>query len=257
MVDVTSAGTVPADAMTAEPMDASNVMGQVNPARSGRRVSSDVLLMMLADARLPTSGHTQSAGLEPALMGGLATDRVTDYCRTRLETVTLVEAATAVVCRHHALRGLETASVELAWAARTPSKPMRQASRDLGRAYRRLALHVWPGAETLVELDDALAPSRSRALGLVAATVGLSPEALARLVAYDDMQSVLAASLKLLPGDPVVATAALLALGPEIEAVAARVAGLTAAADIPAPSAPLIEAWAQAHAETTRKLFRA
>ena len=27
--------------------------------------------MLLADARLPTSGHTESGGLEPALLGGL------------------------------------------------------------------------------------------------------------------------------------------------------------------------------------------
>jgi hypothetical protein len=28
--------------------------------------------MLLADGRLPVGGHTQSAGLEPALLGGLA-----------------------------------------------------------------------------------------------------------------------------------------------------------------------------------------
>jgi urease accessory protein len=34
-------------------------------------VHPELLLMLLADARLPTSGHTQSGGLEPALLGGL------------------------------------------------------------------------------------------------------------------------------------------------------------------------------------------
>ncbi|MEO9151705.1 MAG: urease accessory UreF family protein [Lapillicoccus sp.] len=234
-------------------------MPQVLRRRDGSAtsVSRDLILMLLADARLPTSGHTQSGGLEPALLGGLDSGHLGDYCRTRLETVTLVEAATAVVCRHHALGGRETASVERAWAARTPSRPLRDASRDLGRAYRRLALHVWAGSSALAELEEARAPSRPRVLGLIAAVVGLPPISLARLIAYDDVQSVLSASLKLLPADPVTLTALLVDLSPEIEAVATRVADTVAAEDIPAASAPLIEAWAQAHADTTRRLFRA
>ncbi|MDQ2758215.1 MAG: urease accessory protein UreF, partial [Actinomycetota bacterium] len=61
--------------------------------------------MLLADARLPTSGHTQSGGLEPALLGGLEPAQVRDYCRTRLETVTRTEAAVAVVARARAVAG--------------------------------------------------------------------------------------------------------------------------------------------------------
>ena len=60
-------------------------------------VHPELLLMLLADARLPTSGHTQSGGLEAALLGGLEPAHLDEYCRTRLETVTVTEAATAVV----------------------------------------------------------------------------------------------------------------------------------------------------------------
>ena len=81
----------------------------------------ELLLMLLADARLPTSGHTQSGGLEPALLGGLDPADLDAYCTTRLETVTLTEAATAVVCRSRALAGRPTDDVESAWAARTPA----------------------------------------------------------------------------------------------------------------------------------------
>ena len=100
-------------------------------------------------------------------------------------------------------------------------------------------------------------PSRPRVLGLVAAATGLSPGAVARLIAYDDLQSVLAASLKLLPGDPVDATARLLALSPAIDSLVAQVADLTEPDEIPAWSAPLIEAWAEAHVTAERRLFRA
>ncbi len=55
--------------------------------------------MLLADARLPTGAHTQSAGLEPALRGGLEPSDVPSYIRARLRTVTAVEAGAAVVAR--------------------------------------------------------------------------------------------------------------------------------------------------------------
>jgi urease accessory protein len=102
-----------------------------------------------------------------------------------------------------------------------------------------------------------MTPSRPRVLGLVAAATGLSGDAVARLVAYDDVQSVLAASLKLLPGDPVDATARLLDLAPAIDAVVHSVTNLTEPDEIPAWSAPLVEAWAESHAHAERRLFRA
>jgi urease accessory protein len=220
-------------------------------------VNPELLIMLLADARLPTSGHTQSGGLEPALLGGLHPADLDEYCRTRLETVTLTDAATAVVCRSFAVAGRSTSEVESAWAARTPSAALREASRTLGRAYRRVALRLWSTAPALQELVAVPAPSRARVLGLVAAGTGLSAEAVARLVAYDDVQSVLAASLKLLPGDPVDATASLLTLAPDIDMLVHRVALFSRPDEIPAWSAPQIEAWAEAHATADRRLFRA
>ena len=56
--------------------------------------------MLLADGRLPTGAHTQSAGVEPALAHGMRLDQLPDYLWVRLRTVTEVEAAAAVVARH-------------------------------------------------------------------------------------------------------------------------------------------------------------
>jgi len=56
---------------------------------------------------------------------------------------------------------------------------------------------------------------------------------------------------------PVDATARLLDLSPAIDAVVDRVADLTEPDDIPAWSAPLLEAWAESHAIAERRLFRA
>ncbi|MFT4264232.1 MAG: urease accessory UreF family protein, partial [Nocardioides sp.] len=107
-------------------------------------MSADLLLMLLADARLPVAGHTQSAGLEPAVLGGLREGQVPAYLHARLGTVTTVEAATAVVALHHLRQGLPLDPVVAAWAARTPSPALRRVSRTQGHALHRLLLRLWP-----------------------------------------------------------------------------------------------------------------
>src|SRR4051794_16049331 len=93
----------------------------------------ELVALMLADGRLPTGGHTQSGGLEPAGRAGLGArglppgghpqpgglgpavraglgadgkqlDHVAQYARARLRTIPRVEAAVAVVTRHLTLR---------------------------------------------------------------------------------------------------------------------------------------------------------
>jgi len=215
----------------------------------------ETLALLLADARLPAAGHTQSGGLEPGLADGLDPADLPAYCRTRLATVTRTEAATAVVARHHAWIAEPLDPVETAWAARTPSDAMRATSRTLGRGLLRLARRTWPLAVAGWATDAQ--PPRPLVLGAIAAEAGLSAASLARVVAYDDVQTVLAAALKLLPLDPADAAAWCVGLLPDIEAFAEDVAELTSPGEIPATGSPLIEGWAQAHARATRRLFSA
>lgn len=213
------------------------------------------LALLLADARLPAAGHTQSAGLEPGLARGLDPADLPAYCRTRLATVTRTEAATAVVARHRARIETDLDPVEVAWAARTPSEAMRATSRTLGRGLVRLARRAWPEAVGRWSPHDR--PPRPVVLGAVAAEAGLPALDLARVVAYDDVQTVLAAALKLLPLDPAEAAMWCVDLLPDLDRLAEDLAGLTETDDIPATGSPQIEAWAQAHARTTRRLFSA
>ncbi|MBC9226608.1 urease accessory protein UreF [Aeromicrobium sp. 636] len=217
--------------------------------------SPDLMLMLLADARLPTAGHTQSAQLEPAVESGLTPAQVPAFMALRLDTVTRVEAATAVVALHHVRAGLSLDAVEVAWAARTPSAAMRATSRSMGRALTRLVSRLWPAHATLASLPRGT--SRAVVLGAAADAARLDARALARLVGYDDVQTVAAAALKLLPLDPAEVAAWVLAALPRVDRLAADVAPLTTPAGIPAAGAPRIEAWAQAHAATTRRLFSA
>ena len=211
--------------------------------------------MLLADARLPAAGHTQSGTVEAAIAHGLTPCDVPAYLRTRLRSITLVEAGTAVVARHAAMSGASLADVEVAWAARTPSPALRQAARGQGRALQRLVARLWPAAlGPVVGLPE---PSRATVLGAVAAHLGLGPGPLARLVGYDDVQTVCAAVLKLAPLDPAVATCWVADALSEVGALAARVTDLTGPLQIPAVGCPQIEEWAEAHAVTSRRLFRA
>ena len=219
--------------------------------------SAGLVAHLLADARLPVAGHTQSASLEPALEAGLPADRIPDYVRLRLRTVTRVEAATAVVALAHQRSGRALEPVVEAWRARTPSAAMRTTACTQGKALLRLISRLWPEAPAVQAVSALPAPPRPIVLAAAADAGGLAPIALAGLVGYDDVQTVVAAALKLTPMDPVVATLWVCAALPDVDVLAAEVAIFTTPGRIPASGAPQIEAWAEAHAVTTRRLFSA
>ncbi len=229
--------------------------------------NSAYLSLLLADGRLPTGAHTQSAGLEPALNHGLRLDRVPDYLVARLTTVTEVEAAAAVVARRRWLADPSVPAlteVDRAWRVRTASAALRDASDLLGRSYLRLAATVWtrlaPLTANRIQSSGASISARwcrAVVIGATAAEAGLGGEQTARLIGFEEVQTVIAAAVKLQPFDPAVAVAWAVAAGPEVEAMVARVAGLCTIDEIPAYAAPQIEHWAELHTRTERRLFRA
>jgi urease accessory protein len=220
------------------------------------------MLMLLADARLPTGAHTQSAGLEPAIRAGLPAESIPAYIRARLRTVTTVEAGAAVVARSRTLIGTtdlaaDLAEVDQAWRARTVSPAMRETAALLGRGYARLLSRMWPDAPAVAALATLRGTSRAVVLGVGAALAGLSASQLVRLIGYEEAQTVAAAALKLEPLDPMDATGWVIDVQPEIERMVDELSSITDVADIPAVGAPLIEQWAEIHATTTQRLFRA
>lgn len=212
--------------------------------------------LLLADARLPTGGHTQSGGLEPALLAGMASGDIPAYLTTRLRTATLVDAATAVVALRMQRAGDSLEPVEQAWAARTPSHVVRQASVELGRGYERLLTRLDGPAEARARPLRRGEP-RPIAVARIAARLDVPAADLARVICHDDVQSVCAAALKLAPLDPVDTVVWALDVAPLVEHVVAQVADLRTPADIPAPAAPAAEIWQHDHAIAPRRLFRA
>ncbi len=222
-------------------------------------MTAPYLAMLLADGRLPSGAHTQSAGVEPAFHAGMELADVPAYLTVRLRTVTEVEAGVAVLARFAWLgdpadRAAALAGLDEAWRARTVSDVLREASDLLGRSYLRMAAGVWD----LRPLTTAGCTwCRAVVVGTTAAAAGLGAADTARLVAFDDVQTVLAAALKLVPFDPTRSVAWAVAARPEVEQLVLRVAGLTHLSDLPASSAPLLEQWGQQHRDTERRLFRA
>ncbi|NQX26504.1 urease accessory protein [Microbacteriaceae bacterium VKM Ac-2854] len=245
--------------------------------------ASVTVAMLLADARLPSGGHAHSAGMEPAIAGGLSVADVPAFLLGRARTTTLVEAGTAVVTLKRVVTSSEThrqsdnpsepgvvdsstghridnplGQIERAWAARTPSPAMRAASRVLGRGYLRLAARIWPESAALqIARARRDPPPRAVVLGLIAAAAGLAAEDLVRLTIYDEAQSAAAALLKLEPRDPADTIAWVLATCAAVDHLVPLLAELTTPDAIPAAGAPEAEGWAEAHALLNQRLFRA
>ncbi len=224
-------------------------------------MTAEYLTLLLADGRLPTGAHTQSAGVEPAFTHGMRLEQIPDYLTVRLRTVTETEAAAAVLARQLWLtsdvegRRQSMLSVDRAWRARTLSDALREASDLLGRGYLRLAGAVWD-VRTLSEPPTRVW-CRAVVLGAVAGEAGLSAAETARVVAFDDVQTVVAAALKLVPFDPSQGVRWSVAAAGEVERLVQRVATLVSVSELPGRSSPLIEEWGQHHRTTERRLFRA
>jgi len=167
-------------------------------------------LALLAQTRTPT---------ERAAVLGRATP---GYCRTRLLTVTTLDAATAVVARAAALEGNSLDPVAAAWAARTPNPVTRARHREQGRNLLRLT-----------GLGTAHLP-RAVAVGAVAARSDISAEDLARMVGFDDVQAVLESA------DPAEGRAWAAGLLHDVRNMAAQVCHMVDPAEIPATGAELV-----------------
>ncbi len=221
--------------------------------------------LLLADGRLPVGGYAYSSGLEPAVKAGLTASDVPEYLRSRLATVGRVEAAATVLSHRRAIAldrmagsGDPLAAIQAEMLARNSSEPLRTASRQLGRGLTRLVTRVWPDAASAAELRKLEGgPVRPVALGVAAALGGTGERDAARIALYDDMQTVASAALKLLPVDPLVTVEWILSVEKVIERMVAEAVTVTAAAELPADMAPMIEQWSLEHHLDTRRLFSA
>ena len=153
-------------------------------------------------------------------------------------------------------------SARAAWAARldaeadarTPSPAQREASRRQGRALLRAARAAWPGP-WLADLAAApQPPHHAVVLGATAAAAGCSPGEAALIAAYLTVTGPASAAVRLLALDPIEVSATIARLADAIETAAARGAAAETN-DLPCPSAPALDLYAEAHARAEVRLF--
>ena len=220
-------------------------------------------VLMLADARFPAGGHAHSGGLEGAVTAGTVTDvaSLELFLAGRLATAGVVAAGlAAAACASGASESGEVWEwLDAEADARTPSPAQRDASRRQGRALLRAARAAWPSAAL-----DALAATRNPhhaiVLGATAAAAGCTPADAAQVAAYLTVTGPASAGVRLLALDPIEVSAAIARLAGPIGRAAARGAragrsGATGLDDLPYPSAPALDLYAEAHAQAEVRLF--
>jgi len=221
----------------------------------------DTALLLLADGRLPTGGHANSAGVEAATSVGDVIDLGTlrRYLAARLATTGEVEAAFgAAACARFAGCSPVDALAELdrELDARTLSPRAREVSRRLGRQLLRVGRAAWPHPV----LDSIAAPPgvhQAIASGALTAAAGGTPDEAARLALHHLTAAVTGAAVRVLGLDPV----AVAALQADTASSADR---LVASADrwatcpageLPATGGALSEILAEDHGAWTARLF--
>ncbi|MFI0444748.1 urease accessory protein UreF [Actinomadura sp. 6N118] len=225
----------------------------------------DARLLLLADSRLPAGGHAHSGGLEAAVTAGAVKDvaGLADFLRGRLATSGLVNAALAAAACAHAHTHTQTPADAQAWErlnaeadARTPSLAQRQASCAQGRSLLRAARTTWPHPALEALAAAVRKPHHPIVLGASAAAGNGTPHQAATITAYGAITGPASAAVRLLGLDPLAVHRALAELAPDVDTIATEAA---AAPDdwtaLPAPSAPILDLYAELHMSADLRLF--
>ncbi|WP_206330575.1 urease accessory protein UreF [Modestobacter sp. KNN46-3] len=209
-------------------------------------------LLTLADSRLPAGGHTHSGGVEQAIAAGLLADpgSLAVFLRRRLATSGAVAAGLAAA----ACRAVDDAdpvavlgALDAEADARTPSPALRAASRQQGRGLVRVGSRAWPHPAWAALPAQ---PHHPLALGVAAATGGLTPRDAAHAAAYLSISGPATAAQRLLAMDPITVAAVTARLAPEVDEVADA-----SAEDLPAATDPLLDLLAELHAARNDRFF--
>ncbi|MFQ1003075.1 urease accessory protein UreF [Modestobacter sp. SSW1-42] len=210
-------------------------------------------LLALADSRLPAGGHAHSGGIEQAITAGVLTDpgSLAAFLRRRLSTTGAVAAGLAAAACRSADDAATLAVLDDEADARTPSPAQRAASRQQGRGLVRVASRAWP--------DPAWAslpaqPHHPLALGVAAATAGLTPRDAAHVAAYLAVSGPATAAQRLLAMDPITVAAVTARLSPDIDRVADSAADAPTD-DLPAGTDPLLDLLTEVHAARNDRFF--
>ncbi|MFG1999690.1 urease accessory protein UreF [Spirillospora sp. NPDC048911] len=216
-------------------------------------------LLLLADSRLPAGGHAHSGGLEPAVTAGAVEDvaGLADFLRGRLATTGLVAAAlAAAACAHALIDGRSWERLDAEADARTPSPAQRHASRAQGRSLLRAARTTWPHPALDTLATAVREPHHPIVQGAAAAAGGGTPLDAATITAHGTITGPASAAVRLLGLDPLAVHRTLAELAADVDAIAAEATGASDGwAALPAPSAPVLDLYAELHLRADLRNF--
>jgi urease accessory protein len=226
---------------------------------------SSALVLLLADARLPSGAHVHSGGIEQAVDDGVITDveSLEPFLVGRLMTGGRLAAHAAAMSFQLAL-GAPPASAAR-WqhlddeiSARLIAPALRSASHRQGRSLLRIGVTMFGGSvlATLGE-SDADGPHLAVVQGALAARTGVTAFDAALVAVYGVVTSAASAALRLLGLDPVTVMATVAGLAPHLDREA-RVAADRSndhPEDLPSMASPLTDLLGQRHAQRKERLF--
>lgn len=210
--------------------------------------------LILADSRFPGGGHVHSGGLEEAVERGVV-GRVEDlpsFLVGRLRSAGELAAVFAAASAHAARRGVtggHWAVLDAELDARTPSAAQREASRAQGRGTARAARAAWPSPVLRALLAATPRPHHPVILGAITGVGCGLPLDAAAAAAYLAVSGPASAAVRLLGLDPLAVNGVVAGLAGQLDDVAARAATCagTDPRQLPAPGAPALDLFAEAH----------
>jgi urease accessory protein len=214
-------------------------------------------LLLLADSRLPAGAHAHSGQLEAAVAAGLVTcvAELAAFAHGRLTTQGVMAACFASASWRLADAGEpqdEWDRLDAAYDVRTPSPAQRSVSRTQGRSLLRVGRRAWPAAP--LERVGA-APHHAVALGALAWAAGGTSRDAATVAALGTITAAASAGVRLLSFDPLGVQAALAALAPAVDEVAANADGAAQTGTLLCPGSPMLDLLAECHVTAEVRLF--
>ncbi len=227
----------------------------------GRQLPGDGALMLLADGRFPSGGHTHSNGYEPVdrMVGLDNPDAIGDFVVNRLLTSGRSDAAMiAVIVRRLASLPVDWDRIDAEVEARLPSPALRDRSRALGRQWLRAGRRLWTDGDTAMPTSGPDGPHEVVAFAAVAHAAGLDPRRAALVHLHHLVSGITTAAVRLRGLDPYALQAVQLRALETVERLAdeAAAADEVPLADLPAVSGPLFELLAEDHATWDNRLFQ-
>ena len=229
-------------------------------------MTTDPVLLLLADGRFPSGAHAHSFGLEAAVNAGLVEDveGLSAWITGCMHSTWVVDATAAVRAARlgegagafHGAGGWRALDEEV--MARLLSTHARRVSRALGRQLLRTGRAIWTDesmqAAAAVHRDG---PSAPLALGAVTRAAGLSAGRAADLSVHHAVQSAATAAVRLLGLDPFAVSRLVAYIAPDIAAASVRAVACAdrPGVDLPTAGAPMVDLLLTHHQFADGRLF--